>query len=612
MPNRSPPRPLMSWQPLKQQLRRWRGVMMITPAVAGLVLLLRYSGALQSLEWAALDGFFQQRPAEPLDPSIVIVGITETDIQTIQQVPLSDALLAKLLQTIKQQQPRAIGLDLYRDLPVPPGQSDLIKLFETTPNLIGIKKVIGDETNPPISPNPTLKRLGQVSMNDIVPDADGKIRRSLQIVTLDDGNWVENLSLTLAQIYLKAEGITPDPNAPDLQLGKARLIPFQPNDGGYVRADAGGYQTFINFRGTHHFRTLSVTDVLHNRIPPDLFRDRIVLVGATAKSLKDFFYTPYSSWSDSPTQMAGVELQAQMTSQIIQAALHGRPLIRVLPKPLEWLWITLWSGVGAVLAWSFRKTYGSVLTLAAAGGRLIGLCFWAFVQGGWWLPSVPPLIALITAASVIDRYAVVQAHQQQRTSSGWGRYILPPQAYPVLLTAQSPANQQWTATVLSISIQAVQPTAAQTNPVTAGLNDFISLITERVLHHGGILDQFCDNAVIAIFALPSTEAAIAHNAEQALQCALGLLGDLPELQRLWQAQGYPAPIQIGVATGKVLLGQISRGERLDSIIWGDAVHQASRLSHSQGFSDRPLPSNPPITLLINEATYHVTQAASMA
>jgi len=145
---------------LKRKIWEWRGVLFTAPTVTGLIIILRLTGLLQSLEWAALDQFFRRRPAETIDSRIVIVGINESDLKTIGKWPISDEILAKLLLKIKAQQPRVIALDLYRDLPVEPGHQELVKVFESTPNLIGIEKFVGNERGLAISPSPVLSRLG--------------------------------------------------------------------------------------------------------------------------------------------------------------------------------------------------------------------------------------------------------------------------------------------------------------------------------------------------------------------------------------------------------------------------------------------------------------------
>lgn len=130
------------WTTFKQQLWRWRGVLVTVPSLAGGLLLLRFAGALQLMELVALDQMFRLRPVEAVDSRIVLVTIDESDIKQLGQWPMSDAALARVITSLKQQQPRVIGLDIFRDLPVEPGHQALVNVFTTTPNLIGVEKVI--------------------------------------------------------------------------------------------------------------------------------------------------------------------------------------------------------------------------------------------------------------------------------------------------------------------------------------------------------------------------------------------------------------------------------------------------------------------------------------
>ncbi len=112
------------WTTLKQPIWQWLGVLITASSVAGVLAALRLAGTLQLLELIALDQFFRLRPLEPADSRIVIVTIDESDIKKLGQWPMSDAVMARLLLTLKQQNPRAIGLDLYRNLPVEPGHQE--------------------------------------------------------------------------------------------------------------------------------------------------------------------------------------------------------------------------------------------------------------------------------------------------------------------------------------------------------------------------------------------------------------------------------------------------------------------------------------------------------
>jgi diguanylate cyclase (GGDEF)-like protein/PAS domain S-box-containing protein len=213
------------------------------------------------------------------------------------------------------------------------------------------------------------------------------------------GKTYTSFALRLAEIHLKGKGITPQPatvNPDYLQLGQGVFRMFQPNDGGYVRSsNAGGYQILSNFyRIDKGFKTVSMTDVLAGRVDPQIFRDRIVLIGSTASSIKDSFYTPFSDGSsDLAPQISGVELHANFIHQILEAALAGRSPIQVWAEPWEWLWIFVWSWVGASLTWKIRSPGQPALAVLLAAGSLFGICLLLFFQS-WWIPLVPPLLTL--------------------------------------------------------------------------------------------------------------------------------------------------------------------------------------------------------------------------
>jgi PAS domain S-box-containing protein len=393
------------WNTLKQQVWRWRGVLITVPSVAGGLLILRLTGALQLMELVALDQMFRLRPVEPVDPRIVLVTIDESDIKQLGQWPMSDAVLARLISLIKQQQPKVIGLDIFRDLSVEPGHQALVKVFASTPNLIGIEKVIKTTEGEVIQAPPILKQRDQVSASDLVLDTDGRIRRSLLYLRTQDDRSIFTLGARLAFAYLEDEGISRQPLNPEqtrFRLGQTVFTALQPNEGSYIRADAGGYQILSNFpKFSKGFRTISITDVLQGQTSADWGRDRIVLVGITAESIEDKFFTAYTT--SSIAAPAGVEVHALLTSQILSAALEGRPLLKGWSDPIEGLWIVLWSTIGAAIGWtspSPRKTASKVIL---SGIALLGGAYLLFLAG-WWVIIVPPLLALIGSAITSSGY----------------------------------------------------------------------------------------------------------------------------------------------------------------------------------------------------------------
>ncbi|NJR51850.1 MAG: CHASE2 domain-containing protein [Leptolyngbyaceae cyanobacterium CSU_1_3] len=399
-------------------------VCLTASGVACCVIAIRMIGLLQGWELAALDQCFRLRPVEPQDDRIIIVGADESDLQRLG-FPISDTVLANLLQRVQAAKPRAIGLDFYRDLPVGSGHEALLKVYEEMPNLVGIEQ-LKDREGAGVAPPPVLTQLGRVGFNNVVYDPDRKIRRAL-LYWKTDTSIHQSFALKLALIYLKDKGIQEEAagvNAQYLQLDQAVFPQFAPNDGVYVRADAGAYQILANYRGpSGHFKTVSIQDLMTGRVSSDALRDRIVLIGSTATSLKDFSATPYSTtWTGTPKLMAGVELQANFISQILSTTLENRSLLKVWAEPGEWLWIWVWAAIGTGLSWRLRSPQRSGLAIGLSGlGLTIG-SYLAFLAG-WVVPIVPPLIALISSAIVIISYIAHSEEELKRTKEFLHRII---------------------------------------------------------------------------------------------------------------------------------------------------------------------------------------------
>jgi CHASE2 domain-containing sensor protein/signal transduction histidine kinase len=422
------------WINLKKQIWKWRGVFVVVPATTGVLLGLRFAGILQPLELAVYDLFFQWRPSEAIDERIVIVAINESDIQKFGS-PIADETLAKLLTLIKKQQPRVIGLDVYRDLPVPKqsgsGYQDLVAVFESTPNLIGIRKAIVNQDGSGVAASPILEKLNQVAANDFLPDGDGKIRRILLSLKNEKGKTITSLGAALAIQYLQKENINIEvvnPQTQQYKLGKAIFSPIAESAGGYVRQEMGGYQILSNFRNFQNdFHTVSLNDVLNGNISQDLFRDRLVLIGITAESNTDYFITPYNSNTlGSPFPVtSGVILHANIASQLIANAIDGRPILQVWSKSIECLWIVIWAVIGGVLGnnrRSKRRLTSSkllfrlpwkILISSGLGGGLLTVSYIAFLWG-WWIPVVPALLALFSAAIAVTGYTALSAGETRK------------------------------------------------------------------------------------------------------------------------------------------------------------------------------------------------------
>lgn len=396
----------------KSKIKRFIPVLLTACLISGFTVGISYLSTFQFLELLTYDTWFRWRSYEPKDTRIVVVTISESDLRQVGQWPISDNTLSQLITNINQQKPRVVGLDLYRDLAVPPGTKQLESVLRSTPNLIGVEKIIGEA----VKPSPILKKEGRVALADLVRDADGKIRRGLLTVELDNGQIQFGLATQLALMYLASEEVEPQPieETGKLALGKGEIIPFKKNDGGYINADDGGFQILINYRGIEtSFEQISLTDVLNGQISPNLMGDRIVLVGSIAPSLNDFFPTPYNhSQNNQIKDLPGVFIHANIVSQLISTALDGRNSIKTVDEPWEWMWILLWTcsvSIGNLILFhvQFRfksVVFNSIVIFPIALGITVFISGYVLFLCGFWLPVISPLFSLTVSGMLVNWY----------------------------------------------------------------------------------------------------------------------------------------------------------------------------------------------------------------
>ncbi|OUC16426.1 MAG: hypothetical protein B0A82_01725 [Alkalinema sp. CACIAM 70d] len=373
-------------------------------------------GTLQGLEQRLLNHWFRLRPLESRTVPVVLVTFGEADLKQAGGWPVSDRKLAQLLQRITRDRPAAIGLDLYRDLEIAPGRNELLQVFATTPNLIGITKAVKNGSGPEVPPPPILADRDQIAVNDLLLDADGVVRRNLLAIEKEGKNTLA-LGTKLALMYLKQRGVTVQggDGGTCTQVGSANFCRLGANAGGYVNLDNGGNQILSNFlQIPGGIPQVSYTQLMTQQVPPSFLQDKIVLIGATADSLwGDRFYTPYTT--DSSTTWAGVEIHANVTAQIVSSALERRPILQGVPEGLQWLWIGAAASLGVVLGWSLRSPQWLVIGLSGAIGGIVGLSYGLFLVG-WWLVAVSPLLALLGAGLLSRSYQICQTLQQTHVS----------------------------------------------------------------------------------------------------------------------------------------------------------------------------------------------------
>jgi adenylate cyclase len=554
----------------------------------------RESGLFEPVELLAYDTLVRVRAATATvdEPPIAIVGADEADLNRWGW-PLSDAHLAAAIERLAALQPRVIGIDLYRDLPRPPGGEELRRALLRHANVIVAYKFGGgDETL--IPPPESLRGTDRAGFADALPDSGGIVRRTL--LFLDDGATSHmSLPLRLALEYLGTEGIAlaPDPERPEhVRLGRTTLPPFEANDGGYVGADDRGYQILLDFRdGERPFRQVTLSHLLDGAVAPDLVRGRIVILGVNADSVKDFFFTPFSRGFGEARLTFGDQLHAHVVAQLLRHALRDLRPTRPMASVAAALWILAWCAAGGFLGHRLQSP------LALAAGLVGGLLTLAVISiaafnASVWLPVVMPGAGWIGSAMLVT--ALISKHEKAQRAmlmQIFARNVSPEIAEAMwqqrerFMEGGRPRPQRLIATVLFTDLKGFT-SISETQDAQAlmeWLNTYMETMTNVVLDHGGVLDKFIGDAIMAVFGVPiarSTRAGIAADASRAVDCALAMDAALERLNETWRNEGRPvAQMRVGIFTGPLVAGTLGSARRMNYTVVGDTVNTASRLEN---------------------------------
>ncbi|MGA1791691.1 MAG: CHASE2 domain-containing protein [bacterium] len=573
--------------------------LLIALSVSFLIIALRNRGCLEFLELSSYDQYirFYSRSNGP-DPRIVLVTISETDIQRLGKWPLPDSSLASILELLVSYKPRAIGLDIYRDIPVPPGEKQLRAVFAGHNHIVTVKK-IGDENSPGISAPYMLRDSNPVGFNDILVDTGGIVRRGLLFLD-DKEDIIPSFSLILTLLYLKQEGIHPRPGEKDpqhLRLGKTTFIPFESNDGGYVRADARGYQFLLDFRnGWIPFHNTPLRELISGEADPDIFEGGIIIVGAAAESLHDLFYTPLSRGRGSHQRMYGVELHAHMVNQLIRSALEENKPIQSLSYWYEWAWVLLWGLLGGILSLWRPTLHRSILMMLSGLIFMVSITFFLFVSG-WWIPVVPPILAWFTSGALSNTFLSHREKVQKASLMAlFSRHVSEDVANALwqqkdqFMDGRRPRAQRLFATVLFTDLKGFTSISEKLDPETLmnWLNEYMGAMSQIVNMHRGVVNKYMGDGMMAVFGVPvarTERAEISRDVLNAVNCAMTMSAELKRLNIQWQSRNLPhTRMRIGIFTGPLVAGCLGGNLRMEYTVIGDTVNIASRLEsyHKEG------------------------------
>ena len=376
-----------------------------TMAVIGL----RTLGMLQSWELSAFDYLSHKLPSESGDKRILFVGADEQDISHDKYgYPISDRTLAELIDKLQQHQPAAIGVDIFRDRPIPTEDSqdnlELAKHWQQ-PNVISV--CLGDNLNNSVAP-PRQSPIEQVGFANVYDDLqitkgkDDNVRRYL--LSRSDNPLAEtsrcqtnySFAFQLATAYLQNQDVSVTTVENNWKFNSKVITRLAKGSAGYQKFDDRGNQLLISYRRTPQLaQQVTIRDILEEQdtFDPSWIKDRIILIGVTAKSVPDVHDTAKG-------ETRGLYLHGHVISQLVSAVEDNRPLIWWLSPWGDWLCIGFWSIASGAMVSLGRNhlergfaTIGCLIVLS-------GVCWLVLIQGGWlaWIPGVAAIV--ITAGTI--------------------------------------------------------------------------------------------------------------------------------------------------------------------------------------------------------------------
>ncbi|BAZ08538.1 hypothetical protein NIES4071_03430 [Calothrix sp. NIES-4071] len=382
----------------------------------------RHQGIFQAWELKAYDEMVQLRPDSGIDSRLLILEVTEEDLQYQNQLgyarqgSLSDAALAEVLNRLEPLKPSVIGLDIYHDYPIQAAQEKLAQLANNQ-DFFAICKHNEPEIGHPGVAGPIFIPDERLGFSDVVIDnSDGVLRRNIFQMTpnLDSPCPTEtSFAFQIALHFLHKNGYHVAPFVKDNQVllgsnsnnGDNIIVPIITSHwGGYQGIEDKGYQIMLNYRSRQIANKVTLKEVLQGKFDPNLVKDKIVIIGTNTPTFKDQFYTPYSLSKQLDQTVQGVSIQAQMISQIVSSVKEKRPFVRIWYTWLETIWIWSWSVIGSCIALYYKKPAHIVFLIVGVICVIWFVCYSLFVMQSVWIPFIPAVLAIAFAAVVVSAY----------------------------------------------------------------------------------------------------------------------------------------------------------------------------------------------------------------
>jgi adenylate cyclase len=530
----------------------------IVTATAAYVLHFRF---LDNLERQTIDLRFTLRGDEEAPLDVVIVKVDDVTFEELnEQWPFPRSMHARLLDQIAKGKPKAVPFDVqFSEYGTIAEDNALGNALFRHPGLVVLSTTEVDNKGRPnlIFDESALEELGARAGNANLPtDKDGIIRRFPYEVEK-----LKGFAIVAGEIA-RGSPITRDEMGGDLQW-----------------IDYAGRPGTVN--------SYSYSRVLNGKVPPSVFKDKIVVIGATAPSLQDIHATPTGS------VMSGPEIQANA----ISTALRGFPL-RSLPN----IWnIALIVALGLVVPLVSLRA-GPLISVATGilAYALFSLGTQLAFESGRISSYVYPTaaLAMATVGSVGAHYTLA-AFERERVRDVFSRFVPEQVVDQVLAQADADLRLQGKELVTTVMFSDLRwfTSSAEEMPaenVITVLNYYLQEMSEAILAHGGTLVCCMGDGIYAIFGAPLEQE---DHAGRALAASREMLLErLPKFNEWMREQGHGEGylMGIGLNSGPVMTGNVGHERRMDYTAVGDVVNTASRI---EGMT-----KGTPYSVLIAEST----------
>ncbi|MBI5880749.1 adenylate/guanylate cyclase domain-containing protein [archaeon] len=324
---------------------------------------------------------------------------------------------------------------------------------------------------------------------------------------------------------------------------------------------------FIGPPGTYKYYPFS--DVMRGKYEKEEFKDKILLIGATAADLHDDYFVPISYGKAMP----GVEIHANIIQQMITG--------KSIEQASDTLTITMifLAAVTVALTIYYLPIWLATIICAALMIIYFFAAIFAFNAGIILNLVYIPVAIVATYVSSMTYYYLSEKKSRKKVVGAFEKYVSKEVVKEILDDPEKLklGGERRTITIFFSDIRGFTTISEKLSPeeLVKLLNEYLTEMTNIILKHNGVVDKYMGDAIMAFWNAPLDQP---RHAELTCSTALEMEKKLKQLQKEWNARGVP-PLEIGVGinTGPAVVGNMGSYERFDYTAMGDTVNLGSRL-----------------------------------